>query len=200
MSFRVYTVRLVLVSREAHLRAQTGSQKIDEIDTDHYQDSKIALGVALEQDKKVNEAERDSIKNCPNADVKEVDPLMIEDRFEVANLKARLGDPGSGYRRLSNVSDRSERSSAVEQGAGSIAVPSPLYEQPSRDVRILRASDTTIVATEAAAAMRSESFTSPSDRLCDSGRKYRSLLVFPPSVVTHRQPLDITPTRQTGVS
>jgi hypothetical protein len=71
------------------------------------QASKTALNVALESERKMDDAEHASIRKLPYARVRDPDPLMVEGRLRAANLGVRLREVRSKHELLSSVSDES---------------------------------------------------------------------------------------------
>jgi hypothetical protein len=68
------------------------------------QASKTALNVALESERKMDDAEHASIRKLPYARVRDLDPLMVEGRLRAANLGVRLREVRSKHELLSSVS------------------------------------------------------------------------------------------------
>ena len=121
LSPRLHTARLALMSHIGHTDTQASGNVAAPATRDpsvvlssgslleDAQASKTALNVALESERKMDDAEHSSIRKLPYARVRNLDPLMVENRFHAANLGARLKEMGSKYERLSSVSDASNQ-------------------------------------------------------------------------------------------
>jgi hypothetical protein len=118
---RLHTARLALMSHIGHTATQTSANVAAPATPDpskasssgslleDAQASKTALNVALESERKMDDAEHSSIRKLPYARVRDLDPLMVEDRLHAANLGARLRKVRSKYEQLSSVSDESNQ-------------------------------------------------------------------------------------------
>lgn len=121
ISPRLHTARLSLMSRIGHTTTQASTHVAEPATPglskalsswsllEDAQASKTALNVALESERKMDDAENSSIRRLPYARVKDLDPLMIENRLHAVSLGARLEEMGSKYERLSSVSDESNQ-------------------------------------------------------------------------------------------
>ena len=121
LSPRLHTARLALMSHIGHTDTQAsahvaapatrdpGKVSGSELLLEDAQASKTALNAVLESDRKIDDAQQSSMRRLPYARVKNLDPLMVENRIHGANLEARLEEMGSTYERLSPVSDESSQ-------------------------------------------------------------------------------------------